>query len=1106
MDLNVGNYVRCIIDEDNMNPREFLMGKIIKINNELEEIAVRFYDIYDKNKFFKHIPQTRIYFKNEVERCNIRDGAMAIFKDQFACRIIGKGKSDDKGFYTYYVEPIRQQDRKIIIVNEKDLDVQYDDAYYNPVKQLMKYEFHNPIWYKERTIVSSFQNAIKNSPIGFELLLGSRVYLFPHQMDVIMKGLNEKKCRMLLADEVGLGKTIEACVIYMGLKQRAIKFRGLFIIPKSLANQWKNELSYKFWIDTPIWGSDLDMNKPDTLIVATEDVKEYMAMGNYTDWDICIVDEAHQLFNNKEQYDKVMEISKTVDNILLLSATPIQKRKTEYLSLLKLLYPEKYQSMKEKEFDVLIDKSSRIKDSVYGLVRDLKYFYEDELWDEYIEELEDLNMILKDEILKRIIGNIDTESKDKGLEIVNIALSYISNTYEIEKDIIRNRRIQVIDFMAERAQLILKYQMLDSNHDYYEHEVYNKILDYLENYMIDTGSDENFSGVKRLISSMLSSPWALEGELQNIIKLKGGKAKTEEIKELDEIKKIAHIWKVANKTELDNLDYYEQYPEFIKGRLLKGMDYLDEYLFDKKVVIFTQWTETATIFEEYLIKKVGEAKVAAFHCNKPVGELEDEVDRFQGEEQCRYLICDKLGGEGRNFQIADAVLHLDMPWSPIELEQRIGRLDRIGRDKSKNVLSVVLLADDSIEEDLYNLWDKGLNIFKESLSGIEIALNDVEEQINNALIKDVRGGLKNALDILSSSIERMKREVEKESYYDRAKKLNPYKTEKLDSLVKRFDKDGGKLLRDTMESWANLVGLLSRKIIVENSVGEKDVILKYLPEDFQVNSAKAALFNPPDTKKALARSRKKRELSGTFSVDLAVNREDLIFFSPGDEIFESIMGNANKSYRGRSAAFVIRADFSWRGLIFKWNTGFNRRYLLEKGYNDAINFDISDYLILDQITTIHPLFEESKEVPFYKVKEALENWTNEKPNKSTVHLGKRSKEPKYFERIKNGSNVDWFKSFIKSDTWEKVVKVNYKKSFNEVKNEISKLIFLDEAKEEFEKIINSTKARNIYFNEGSLKVKNINNLLEQRELILKGLKNLNLELDSVAFMWVVKEE
>lgn len=86
------------------------------------------------------------------------------------------------------------------------------------------------------------------------------------------------------------------------------------------------------------------------------------------------------------------------------------------------------------------------------------------------------------------------------------------------------------------------------------------------------------------------------------------------------------------------------------------------------------------------------------HMNRE--ELEDSVYAFQNDSTCKVIICDETGGEGRNFQNAEQIIHLDMPWSANTLEQRIGRLDRLGRSPEQDVLSVVLYAEDSIEEKL----------------------------------------------------------------------------------------------------------------------------------------------------------------------------------------------------------------------------------------------------------------------------------------------------------------------------------------------------------------------------------------------------------------------
>ena len=136
------------------------------------------------------------------------------------------------------------------------------------------------------------------------------------------------------------------------------------------------------------------------------------------------------------------------------------------------------------------------------------------------------------------------------------------------------------------------------------------------------------------------------------------------------------------------------------------------------------------------------------------------------------------------------------------LEQRIGRLDRIGREKE--VLSVVFVSEESVESDLYRLWDEGLNVFNESLSGLEIALGDINEQIDQALTTNIRHGLSDVLETMQSTLEDMRKKVEIERYYDMARQLDENVQEQLTNLINKFDGNNGELLAKTMMSWAHL--------------------------------------------------------------------------------------------------------------------------------------------------------------------------------------------------------------------------------------------------------------------------------------------------------------
>src|SRR5207248_4745559 len=120
-----------------------------------------------------------------------------------------------------------------------------------------------------------------------------------------------------------------------------------------------------------------------------------------------------------------------------------------------------------------------------------------------------------------------------------------------------------------------------------------------------------------------------------------------------------------------------------------------------KVVVFSTWPQTLAALHPYLVHRYGSAMVAQFTAQLDIERLQDEADDFQSSDRCRILLCDELGGEGRNFQIASQIIHIDLPWTPAQLEQRIGRVDRLGREGI--VLSIVTFAQNWPEQDLFRV-------------------------------------------------------------------------------------------------------------------------------------------------------------------------------------------------------------------------------------------------------------------------------------------------------------------------------------------------------------------------------------------------------------------
>lgn len=168
-------------------------------------------------------------------------------------------------------------------------------------------------------------------------------------------------------------------------------------------------------------------------------------------------------------------------------------------------------------------------------------------------------------------------------------------------------------------------------------------------------------------------------------------------------------------------------------------------------------------------------------------ELELNTYRFQNEPGYRIMLSDESGGEGRNFQKADELICIDLPWSANTLEQRIGRLDRIGRDKTKDVVSVIVYANDSVEKDLADIWNKGLNIFNKSQSGLEIIMNDIDEQIRNAVMSDFKYGLASIVDDMIDEIKKIEKRVKEERHFDIAAYAYQHINSEIEKTVKRYN-------------------------------------------------------------------------------------------------------------------------------------------------------------------------------------------------------------------------------------------------------------------------------------------------------------------------------
>lgn len=1065
--MKVGQYVRCPIvleENDNYFPRSFVLGKIISFNELSGEVNVRLFDLKDSKRFYAHAFEKGQFPIDKVDRC----GAA---KDAPVNTPMGHGKilsrrieKTEDAFYEYFV---MLHSGKISSFMENEMEIEYSAADYQPLKQMKNYEFQNPTWYANRLQVSSNMHMVNNTVYGFKELVGCRTFLMAHQISTIVRAFESRPIRYMLADEVGLGKTIEACSIVKILETEKHDLRVLYIVPAALAQQWENELRYKFAITAT--QNEALAAYTNNVIVSLENLDEYSEVLGLS-WDLLIVDETHRLLKQEAKYNLILQISQNTENVLLLSATPIQNRKDEYLKLLTLLQPEQYIKMSLDSFSTILAKQKKIQRRVNGMIAHMNQ-YEDYKEDSR-DKLQELAEELRDENLTKIINGIDFNSADMGRTPMEQSLSYISENYRIERNIVRNRREYVSEVLGKRCLHELSYTMSSADENYNERNVYYSLLEYVSS-SIQSGI-LSIQDAKKIIQAAFSSAWALKTTLEELSIVD------------DDINSNLSLWVGQSDDEIAQVDYLlDEAPDDIKGRLLYTLDFIEQETTvskdnNGKIVVFSEFCDTLWKFGE-LLEKRGLSCVC-FTSNMRKDELEDSVYEFQNNEKCRVILCDATGGEGRNFQNADWVVHLDLPWTANEIEQRIGRLDRLGRDADHlEVNSVVIYADDTIEKQLFKIWNEGLNLFEQSLSGLEIITGELNERIEEALEEDVYNGLENAIDDIIEMTEDTRDAVEEEQLYDSGSVIYRPLSIAVKNMLSTYSGGENDLFQSSMLGWANQAGLKSQI--------SKNGVVQFADSMFSARAAIQSLFVPPDWSlyENTAIVRKEGKILGTFSRSTAIKREDLLFYAPGDPVFDSIIGNAVDSGRGRCCAFSALAPFKYIGFACAYNIEPKISYLIENKVPIQLLSQFRMYLPMKQVIVFVP-FGRGDEVSDSQLMDYL---FDKKNIINAEHLGERTG--------KRGqcSAVEKFMDAYPKDEWEAIVTKVSKQSREKARRQAMELSDLEAAKREIDRIVSGYESEYIYLGKD---MKRISLIKAKYDAVYYALSNPVLSLDSISLM------
>ena len=548
---------------------------------------------------------------------------------------------------------------------------------------------------------------------GIPALLSSAIELETHQVNVVRRVLKDTSQRHLLADEVGLGKTIEAGVI---IRQAVLddpkSHRIVVIAPESLIHQWRTELATRFGLREQVDDSILICPLTDTNVLGR-------ALQRAT---MLVIDEAHHLCSvddpaARQTYELVAHHSRAIDRLLLLSATPVLRNEAGFFRMLHLLDPVVYRLENEASFKAKVLHRQALAEAVAFLDPENVLSLE--------PVLDDLAQRLPaDRQLQQLIATLKArlsafpESEDPELQdSIRVLRAHLSETYRLHRRILRNRR-KNLRFITPERRGSECYLIQGAQAD----RVESLLEDWRAYAHSHGGSDESsFAELAtfycQMISAFLEGSDKLAGVAQARLQLlRDGRASASFAEEPEVLGNIVNA--CADDTGLQE-------------RLLQLRLLLQKFgARSKKAVVFCSEEAAADRVFAYL----ADAGVGGVVRHSSDNE-EDEHPwlAFQHEATVGVIVCGSRAEEGLNLQGRERILvHFDLPLSPGRIEQRIGRVDRYG--SGSDIVSVVLVDQGSrIQRGWYTLLNEGLGVFRRSIASLQYLLEDEAERFRREL-------------------------------------------------------------------------------------------------------------------------------------------------------------------------------------------------------------------------------------------------------------------------------------------------------------------------------------------------------------------------------------
>ena len=538
-----------------------------------------------------------------------------------------------------------------------------------PSDRLLSGQLDNETWYRLRYESRQYLHQLLPSPVYG--LCGARVSLLPHQLFIAHEVANRNAPRVLLADEVGLGKTIEAgLILHQQVLRERVK-RALLIVPEPLLHQWLVEMLRRFNLRFSLFNEDRcaahaeDDSNPflsEQLVLCSLDFfiqhPQRMTQSLEAGWDMLVVDEAHHLHWQPQQpspeYQFVEQLAQQTSSVLLLTATPEQLGAAGHFARLRLLDPHRFHDLQaflaeEEHYQPIAQAAAELLDVTTlssATIHTLQNVFHDT----------PESRALLDELVS---AECDT---DKQEHLRDTLLHQLVDRHGTGRMLFRNTRKAVKGFPLREAHGYALAQPAE----------YRQIYTVLASKEAQTQFATNF-GIT--FPQLSLTPEIIYQTLSAL--------------DLEAMQNALNWWQCDPRVS------------WLASKLRE--------LKKHKTLVICASAQTALDLEAVLWQREG-MRVGVFHEDLKIIERDRAAAWFADMEAgAQALICSEIGSEGRNFQFAHNLVLFDLPLNPDLLEQRIGRLDRIGQQHTIQI-HIPYLAN-TAQEVMYRWYQEGLQAF-----------------------------------------------------------------------------------------------------------------------------------------------------------------------------------------------------------------------------------------------------------------------------------------------------------------------------------------------------------------------------------------------------------